>query len=125
MRLTTGLIRSSSEGFVGMFELGTVAECAWTGSVLPTTVGEGRGTAGEGGTAETVGLGASQVPSGTRAAAAAPLTALVLTSFLDEDCGTSVDAAPEGRAAEGTTGFRAVGTVALRIAVMSTFPTGV
>jgi len=124
VRLTTGLIRSSSEGFVRTFGLGPVAECAGTESVLPTTVGKGRGAAGGGGgAAETVSFGASQVPSGTRAAAAAPLTALSRTVLPDDDWGPSV--AAKGREAEGTTGFGAVGAAALRIAAMSTFPTGV
>ena len=123
VRPTTGLIRSSSEGFVGTLELATVAECAGTESVLPTTVGEGRGAAGGGGATKTVGFGASQVPSGARAAVATLLTALVRTGFPDEDWGPSV--AAEGRGAEGTAGFRAVGAAALRIAAMSTFPTGV
>jgi hypothetical protein len=124
VRLTTGLIRSSSKGFVGTLELGTAAECAGTESVLPTTVGEGRGAAGGGGgAAEIAGFGASQVPSGTREAAAAPLTALVRNVFPDEDGGPSV--AAEGRGAEGTAGFGTLGAAVLRIAAMSTFPTGV
>jgi len=38
--LTTGLIRSSSEGFVGIFELGIVAECAGTQLEPPMQSGE-------------------------------------------------------------------------------------
>lgn len=78
VKLTTGPIRSSSEGFVGTSELGTVAECAGTERGVATTVGGGRGAAGGGGeAAETVGFGASQVPIGTRAAVAALPTLVV------------------------------------------------
>lgn len=95
-----------------------------TESESPTTGGVKRGAAGGGReTAEAAGLGASQVPSGTREAAAAPPTAVVRKVVPDED--KEADGAAEGRGAEGTVGFGGVGTAVLRIAVMSTFPTGV
>ena len=123
MGLTTGLIRSSSEGFVGIFELEIVAECAGTDLEPPMTVGGGREAAdGGGGAAETVGLGASQVPSGTRAAAAAPPMAVFRKVAPEEGDEVRVGT---GRGVEGTRGFGGVGAAALRIAAMSTFPTGV
>jgi hypothetical protein len=118
--LTTGLIRSSSEGFVETFELGTVADCAGTEREPPTTVGGGReATGGGGGASETVGLGTSQVPSGTRAAAAAP-PMTVFRKVVPEEGKVA-----KGREAEGTAGFGGVGAAVLRIAAISTFPTGV
>jgi hypothetical protein len=115
--LTTGPMRSSSEGFVGRSELGTV--CAGIDRE-PAVVAGGRGAAGgEGGAAKTVGFGASQAPAGTREAAAALPTAVVRTVGPDED---GVPA--EGRGAEGMVGL-GTGAAALRIAAMSTFPTGV
>jgi len=118
--LTTGFIRSSSEGFVETFELGTIADCAGIEREPPTTVGGGREAAGGGGGAShTVGLGTSQVPSGTRAAAAAPPMA-VFRKVVSEEVRVA-----KGREAEGMAGFGGVGAAALRIAAMSTFPTGV
>ena len=69
--LTTGAIRSSSAGFVGTFELVTVEECVGTAALrcVDDTVGGGRVAVGGGG-AKDVGFGASQLPSGTRDAAA-------------------------------------------------------
>ena len=71
MGLTTGAIRSSSAGFVGTFELVTVEECVGTAALrcVDDTVGGGRVAVGGGG-AKDVGFGASQLPSGTRDAAA-------------------------------------------------------
>lgn len=124
MGLTTGLIRSSSEGFVEIFELGTVAECTGTEELEPLmTVGGGREAAvGGRGVAETVGLGASQEPTGTRAAAAALPKAVfrMVVSEDDEEVGVATE-----RGAEGTADFGGVGAAALRNAAMSTFPTGV
>ena len=132
MGLTTGLIRSPSEGFVGIFELGTVAEWAGTLSKSPTTVGGGRGAAGGGGgAAETVGFGASQEPSGTRAAATAlPVAVAVVRAVVphedeDEDEDEEAKVAAKACGAEGETAFGGVGVAELRIAAMSTFPTGV
>jgi hypothetical protein len=71
---------------------------------------------------ETVGLGASQVPAGTRKAAAA-LPTLVVRTVGPEDGEETVTA--EGRGAEGMAGLGCVGAAALRRAAMSTFPTGV
>src|SRR5258708_11466947 len=75
VRLTTGPMRSSSEGFSGTFELGSV----WAGVDRElATIAGGRGAAGGGGgAAETVGFGASQASTGTREAAAAPPTRVV------------------------------------------------
>jgi hypothetical protein len=126
--LTTGPIRSPSEGFVGIFELGTVAEWDGTLSKSPTTVGGGRGAAGGGGgAAETVGFGASQEPSGTRAAATAlPVAVAVVRAVVPhEDEDEEANVAAKGRGAEGETAFGGVGVAELRIAAMSTFPTGV
>lgn len=70
--LTTGPIQSSSAGFVGAFELATIAECAGT-TVLDradVTVEDGPGAIGGWG-AKAVGFEASQVPSGMCDAAAA------------------------------------------------------
>ena len=128
MGLTTGLIRSPSEGFVGIFELGTVAEWAGTLSKSPTTVGGGRGAAGGGGgAAETVGFGASQEPSGTRAAATAlPVAVAVVRAVVPhEDEDEEAKVATKACGAEGETAFGGVGVAELRIAAMSTFPTGV
>ena len=122
VRLTTGPMRSSSVGLAGTFEVG--AACAGTGRESATTVGGGRGAADGGrGAAETVGLGASQVPAGTREAAAALPTVVVRTVGPDED-GEEIGTA-EGRGAEGMAGLGGMGAAALRIAAMSTFPTGV
>jgi hypothetical protein len=109
---------------VGTFELGTVAECAGTERGVATTVGGGRAAAGRGGgAAATVGFGASQVPVGTRAAAAALPTVVVRTVGPDEDGAGGINA--EGRGAEGTGGCGDAGTAALRMAAISTLPTGV
>jgi len=122
VRLTTGPMRSSSEGLVGTFELGTA--CAGIGRESATTVGGGRGAAGGGrGEAETVCLGAFQVPAGTREAAAALPTVVVQTVGPDEDGGETATA--EGRGEEEMAGLESVGTAPLRMAAMSTFPTGV
>jgi hypothetical protein len=119
--LTTGPMRSSSEGFVGASELGTI--CAGIGRELATTAG-GRGAAGGGGgAAETVGFGVSQASAGTREAAAALPTTVVRTVDPDEDSAETVPA--EGRGAEGMAGLGGMGAAALRMAAMSTFPTGV
>jgi hypothetical protein len=113
-------MRSSSEDPVGTFELG--AACAGTGRESATAVRGGRGAAGGGGgAAEAVGLGASQVPAGTREAAAA-LPTVVRTVDPDEDGEEKV---ADGRGAEGMAGLGVVGVAALRKAAMSTFPTGV
>lgn len=113
-------MRSSSEGLVGAFELG--AAFAGTGRESATTVRGGRGAAGGGGgAAEAIGLGASQVPAGTREAAAS-LPTVVRTVGPDEDGEEKV---ADGRGAEGMAGLGAVGVAALRKAAMSTFPTGV
>src|SRR5712671_5569923 len=117
MRLTTGPIRSSSEGLVGTFELGAVAVRVETEGESATTLGVGRGAAaGAGGAAGTVGLGASQASSGARAAAALP-TAVGWTARLDESGAAGVTV--EGRGAGGTVGLGSAGAAALRIAVMS------
>jgi hypothetical protein len=122
MRLTTGPMRSSSEGLERTFGLGTV--CAGTGREAATTVGGGRGAAGGGrDAAETGGLGVSQVPAGTREAAAALPTVVVRTVGPDE--GSEETVAAEGRGAEGMAGLGGVGPAALRMAAMSTFPIGV
>jgi hypothetical protein len=122
MRLTMGPMRSSSEGLVGTFELAAI--CAGTGRELATTVGGGRGAAGGGRcVAETVGLGASQASTGTRDAAAALPIVVARTVGPDEDGNET--AAAEGRGAEGMAGLGGVGTAVLRMAAMSTFPTGV
>ena len=114
-------MRSSSEGFVGRSELGTV--CAWIGRESATTTG-GRETAGGGeGAAKTVGFGASQEPAGTREAAAALPNVVVRTVGPDEDGVETVPA--EGRGAEGVAGLGGMGTAPLRKEAMSTFPTGV
>lgn len=121
MGLTTGPIRSSSAGFVGVFELVTNAECAGTAALrcADVTVGVGRGAAGgEGATA--VGFGASQEPAGTRDAAAALPKPAERTVGAD-----GVGATAGGRDAEGRAGLGAAGGAALRKAAMSTFPTGV
>jgi hypothetical protein len=119
--LTTGPMRSSSEDFVGRSELGTV--CAGIGRFAATTAG-GRGAAGGGGgAAKTVGIGASHASEGTREAAAALPTAVVRTVGPDEDGAETVPA--EGRGAEGMAGLGGTGAAALRMAAMSTFPTGV
>jgi len=116
--LTTGPMRSSSEGFVGRSELGT--DCAGIGRA---TTAEGRGAAGGGGGAtKTVGFGASQASAGTREAAAALPTAVV--RMVGPDDGTETVPA-EGRGAEGMAGLGGMGAAQLRKAVMSTFPTGV
>jgi hypothetical protein len=118
-RLTTGPMRSSSEGLVRTFELG--AACAGTGRESATTVRGGRGAAGGGGdAAEAVGLGASQVPAGTREAAAA-----LPTVFWTVGPDDGEEKLADGRGAEGMAGLGAVGVAALRKAAMSTFPTGV
>lgn len=120
MTLTTGPMRSSSEGFVGRSELGTV----WAGiGREPATTAGGRGAAGGGGAAKTVGFGASQASAGTREAAAALPTAVVRTVGPDEDDPETVP--PEGRGAEGMAGLGGMGAAALRMAAMSTLPTGV
>lgn len=120
MTLTTGPMRSSSEVLVGRSELGTV--CAGIGRE-PAVVAGGRGAAGGGGgAAKTVGFGASQAPAGTREAAAALPTAVVRTVGPEEDGTGTVPA--EGRGAEGMAGL-GTGAAALRMAAMSTFPTGV
>jgi hypothetical protein len=118
--LTTGPMRSSSEGLVGASELGTI--CAGIGRELATKAG-GREAAGGGGVAETIGFGMSQASAGTREAAAALPTAVVRTVGPDEDGAETV--AAEGRGAEGVAGLRGTGAAALRLAAMSTFPTGV
>lgn len=111
-------MRSSSEGLVGAFELGTA--CAGTGRELATTVGGGWGAAGGGrDAAEAVGLGVSHVPAGTREAAAA-LPTVVVRTVGPEETGTA-----EGRGAEGMAGLGGVGPAELRMAAMSTFPIGV
>lgn len=100
-RLTTGPMRSSSEGLVGTFELG--ATCAGTGRESATTAGGGRGAVGGGGgTAEAVGFGASHVPAGTREAAAALPTVVVRSVGRDED---DEETAAEGRGAEEMEGL--------------------
>jgi hypothetical protein len=115
-------MRSSSGGLVETFELAAI--CAGTGREPATTVGGGREAAGGGsGAAETVGLGVSQVSAGTREAAAALPTVEARTVDPDEDGNET--AAAEGRGAEGMAGLGGVGTAVLRMAVMSTFPTGV
>jgi hypothetical protein len=114
-------MRSSSEGFAGTFELGTV----WAGvdRELATTAG-GRGAAGGGGgAAETVGFGASQASAGTREAAAALPTVVVRMVGPEEDGAETVPA--EGRGAEEIAGLGGVGAAALRMAAISTFPMGV
>jgi hypothetical protein len=120
-KLTTGPMRSSSEGLVGRSELGTV--CAEIGRE-PAVVAGGRRTAGGGGgAAKTVGFGASQASAGTRDAAAALPTAVVRKVGPDED---GVETVPvEGRGAEGMAGLEGMGAAPLRMAAMSTFPTGV
>jgi len=119
--LTTGPMRSSSVGFVGASELGTI--CAGIGRELATTAG-GRGAVGGGaGVAETIGFGASQVSAGTREAAAALPTAVVRTVGADGDGAETVPG--EGRGAEGMAGLGGMGAGALRMVAMSTFPTGV
>ncbi len=122
MGLTTGPIRSSSAGFVGTFELVTVAECAGGAALrcVDVTVGGGREAAGRGGGATVVGFGASQVPSGTRDAAATLPKAAERTGGADGVWETTA-----GREAEGTVGLGAAGGAALRRAAISTFPTGV
>lgn len=117
----TGPMRSSSEGFVGRSELGTV--CAGIGRELATMAGGRGAAAGGGGAAKTVGFGASQASAGTREAAAALPTTVVRTVGPDEDGAEKVPA--EGRAAEGMAGLGGMGAAALRMAAMSTFPTGV
>lgn len=118
MTLTTGPMRSSSEGFVGVSELETI--CAGIGRELATT-GGGRGAAsGGGGAAETVGFGTFQASVGNREAAEALPTAVVRT--VDEDVAEKVPI--EGRGAEGMTGLGGTGAAVLRMAAMSTFPTG-
>lgn len=100
-RLTTGPMRSSSEGLVETFELG--ATCARTGRESATTAGGGRGAVGGGrGAAEAVGFGASQVPAGTREAAATLPTVVVRTVGRDED---GEETTAEGRGAEGMEGL--------------------
>lgn len=122
MKHTTGPMRSSSEGLVGTPELRTVAECA--GSESATTA-EGRGATDGGGDATgAAGFGTSQVSAGTLAAAAALPRAVARTIGLDED-GAVTGVAAEGRGAEGMAGLGGVGAAALRMAAMSTFPTGV
>lgn len=106
---------------MGRSELGTV--CAGIGRELTTTAGA-RGAAGGGGVAaKTVGFGASQASAGTREAAAALPTAVVRTVGPDEDGAEKVSA--EERTAEGMAGLGGMGAAALRMAAMSTFPTGV
>lgn len=113
-------MRSSSEGFVGRSELGTI----WAGiGREPATTAGGRGAAGGGGVAMTVGFGASQASAGTREAAAALPTAVVRTVGPDEDDEETIP--PKGRGAEGMAGLGGMGAAALRMAAMSTFPTGV
>jgi hypothetical protein len=77
-------------------------------------------TIGGGGVAETTCFGASQVPVGTRAAAAVLPTVVVRTV---EPCADGITA--EGRGAEGTGGCGGAGPAALRMAAISTLPTGV
>jgi len=114
-------MRSYSEGFVGTFELETV--CAGIGRE-PLTTAEGREAAGgRGGPTEAVGFGASQAPAGTREAAAALPTAVVRAVGPVEDGEEMVPA--EGRGTDGMLGLGGVGAAELRIAAMSTFPTGV
>ena len=113
-------MRSSSEGLIGTFEPG--AACAGIGRKSATTVGGGRGAARGGGAVEAVGLGASQVPAGTREAAAALPTVAVRTIGPDEDGEENL---ADGRGAEGMAGLGDVGAAVLRKAAMSTFPTGV
>ena len=114
-------MRSSSEDLVGTFEPG--AACAGAGRESATTVGRGHGAAGGGGgAAEAVDLGASQVPAGTREAAAALPTVAVRTVGPDEDGEENL---ADGRGAEGMAGLGDVGAAVLRKAAMSTFPTGV
>lgn len=113
-------MRSSSEGFVGIFELGTAAECGGTVGEWTTT---GREVViGGGGATETIGFGASQVPAGTRAAAAALPMSVART--VGPDGKGAAEVATEGRGAEGTAGLGGMGATALRMAVMSTLPTG-
>jgi hypothetical protein len=121
VRLTTGPMRSSSEGLVGTIVLAAI--CVGTGRELATTVGGGRGAAGgDRCVAETVSLGVSQASAGTREAAAALPIVVVRTVGPDED--GKETAAAEGRGAEGMAGLGGVGTAVLRMAAMSTFPTG-
>jgi hypothetical protein len=109
---------------VGTSELGTVAECAGTERGVATTVGGGRGAAGGGGdAAETVGFGASQVPIGTRAAVAALPTLVVRKVGPDEVGAAGIPA--EEYEEEGTADLGGAGGAALRMAAISTFPTGV
>jgi hypothetical protein len=119
--LTTGPMRSSSEGFVGRSELGAV--CAGIGREAATTAGGREAAAGGEGAAKTVGFGASQAPAGTREAAAALPTAVVRMVGPDEDGAETVPA--EGRGAEGMAGLGGMGAAPLRKEAMSTFPTGV
>ena len=112
-------MRSSSEDLVGTFKPG--AARAGTGRESATTVGRGRGAAGGGGgAAEAVGLGASQVPAGTREAAAALPTVVVRTVGPDEDGEETV---ADGRGTEGMVSLADVGAEAAMSE--STFPTGV
>ena len=111
-------MRSSSEGLIGTFEPG--AACAGIGRESATTVGGGRGAARGGGAVEAVGLGASQVPAGTREAAAALPTVVVRTVGPDEDGKETV---ADGRGTEGKVSLAVVGAEAAMSE--STFPTGV
>lgn len=118
MTLTTGPIRSSSEGFVGVSELETI--CAGIGRELATMAGGREAAGGGGGAAEIVDFGAFQASAGNREAAEALPTAVVRT--IDED--VAEEDPTEGRGAEGMAGLGGIGAAVLRMAAMSTLPTG-